>query len=103
MAVVNYTDRKTPYTRIIEHKHFEKGVQPHTVISKEYPVEWRKGLEPFYPINDEKNQQRYREYQKLAEKEENTVFGGRLGTYSYMDMQDTIQNAWQVWERVKEA
>lgn len=103
VAVVNYTDRKTPYTRIIEHKHFEKGVQPHTVISKEYPVEWRKGLEPFYPINDEKNQQRYREYQKLAEKEENTVFGGRLGTYSYMDMQDTIQNAWQVWERVKEA
>ena len=93
VAVVNYTDRETPYTRIIEHKHFEFGTQPKTVITKEYPLEWNKDIEPYYPINDEKNQTRYEEYKALAKKENNVVFGGRLGEYKYYDMQDTIMSA----------
>ena len=93
VAVVNYTDRETPYTRIIEHKHFEFGTQPKTVISKEYPSEWTKELEPYYPINDEKNQKLYNSYLQLSEQEENVVFGGRLGEYKYYDMQDTIISA----------
>lgn len=93
VAVVNYTDRETPYTRIIEHKHFEFGTQPKTVITKEYPLEWNKDIEPYYPINDEKNQNRYEEYKKLAQKENNVIFGGRLGEYKYYDMQDTIMSA----------
>lgn len=101
VAVVNYTDRETPYTRIIEHKHFEYGMQNHTIISKEYPVEWKIGMEPFYPVNDEKNQSKYKQYQTLAEKENKVVFGGRLGTYSYTDMQDTIQNALKLWGKLK--
>ena len=85
-AVVNYTEREVPYTRIIEHKHFEFGTQPKTVISKEYPGEWQKGEEPYYPVNDEKNNAVYEAYKKLAEKERHVVFGGRLGEYRYYDM-----------------
>ncbi len=101
VAVVNYTDRETPYTRVIEHKHFEYGKQNHTIISREYPVEWKIGMEAFYPVNDKKNQSRYRKYQKLSQKEKQVIFGGRLGTYSYTDMQDTICNALRLWEMVK--
>ena len=78
-AVVNYTDRDVPYTRIIEHKHFEFGTQEKTVISREYSSEWSVGMEPYYPVNDEKNNALFAEYKKLAEKEENVIFGGRLG------------------------
>ena len=93
VAVVNYTDKETPYTRIIEHKHFAFGTQPTTVISREYPLEWMQGIEPYYPINDHKNQARYEKYAALAEKEKDVIFGGRLGEYQYYDMQDTIQSA----------
>ena len=82
-AVVNYTDRETPWTRIIEHKFFEFGDQPKTVISREYSSEWKAGDEPYYPVNDEKNSKLYQEYKKLAEEETNVVFGGRLGEYKY--------------------
>lgn len=99
VAVVNYTDLKTPYTRIIEHKHFEFGTQPTTVISREYPFEWTEGVEPYYPINDEKNQACYEKYAALAEKEENVLFGGRLGEYRYYDMQDTIRSALALAEK----
>ncbi len=85
-AVVNYTDREVPYTRIIEHKHFEFGRQEKTVISREYPSEWKAGMEPYYPVNDEKNNRLYEEYRKLAQKEKNVEFGGRLGEYKYYDM-----------------
>lgn len=93
VAVVNYTDAETPYTRIIEHKHFDFGTQPKTVISREYSMEWHMGLEPFYPINDEKNQLNYEKYLLLSKQEKNVIFAGRLGSYSYYDMQDTIQAA----------
>ena len=93
VAVVNYTDKTVPYTRTIEHKHFEFGNQPFTVVSEEYPFEWSPGIEPYYPINDDKNQRRYEQYSDLAKKEKNIVFGGRLGSYCYTDMQDTIINA----------
>ena len=93
VAVVNYTDRETPYTRIIEHKHFEFGTQPKTVITREYPVTWQEGMEPYYPVNDEKNQALYQKYAKLAEKEEHVIFGGRLGEYKYYDMDKVIDSA----------
>ena len=93
VAVVNYTDRETPYTRIIEHKHFEFGTQPKTVITREYPVTWQEGMEPYYPVNDEKNQALYQKYAKLAEKEEPVIFGGRLGEYKYYDMDKVIASA----------
>lgn len=93
VAVVNYTDRETPYTRIIEHKHFEFGTQPKTVITREYPVTWQEGMEPYYPVNDEKNQALYQKYARLAEKEENVIFGGRLGEYKYYDMDKVIESA----------
>ena len=89
-AVVNYTEREIPYTRIIEHKHFEFGSGKGTVITREYPVEWKKGDEPYYPINDERNTTLFAEYQKLAEKEKNVLFGGRLGQYKYYDMDKVI-------------
>jgi UDP-galactopyranose mutase len=92
-AVVNYTDAGTPYTRIIEHKHFEFGKQPKTVISREYPMEWREGAEPFYPINDEKNNAFYRQYRLLADTERRVIFGGRLAEYKYYDMDDVIEKA----------
>lgn len=92
-AVVNYTDSETPYTRIIEHKHFEFGTQRHTIITKEYPVEWQKGLEPYYPINDAKNNAIYKKYKQLADREENVIFGGRLANYKYYDMHQVIGEA----------
>ncbi len=92
-AVVNYTDREVPYTRIIEHKHFEFGTQPFTIISKEYSSEWKKGDEPYYPINNEKNNALYEQYQKLAEQEADVIFGGRLGGYKYYDMDKVIEAA----------
>lgn len=97
-AVVNYTDREVPYTRIIEHKHFEFGKQPVTIISREYSSEWKPGIEPYYPINDEKNNSLFEEYQKLAQKEENVIFGGRLGNYKYYDMDKVIRAALDLCE-----
>ena len=95
-AVVNYTGKEVPYTRIIEHKHFEFGKQPKTVISKEYSSEWEKGMEPYYPVNDERNSKLYEQYRKLAEKEKNVFFGGRLGLYRYLDMDKVIEEALKV-------
>lgn len=89
-AVVNYTDKEVPYTRIIEHKHFEFGKQEKTVISREYSSEWQVGMEPYYPVNDAKNSELYAEYKKLAEAEENVTFGGRLGNYQYYDMDKVV-------------
>ena len=90
-AVVNYTEREIPYTRIIEHKHFEFGKQEKTVITKEYPSEWKEGEEPYYPINNEKNNEIYDKYKKLSEKENRVIFGGRLGEYKYYDMDKVIE------------
>ena len=92
-AVVNYTERQVPYTRIIEHKHFEFGTQPATVITREYPAEWHKGDEPYYPINDERNTTLYGKYLELAAEEKNVLFGGRLGQYKYYDMDKVIAAA----------
>ena len=100
VAVVNYTDRETPYTRIIEHKHFEFGTQPKTVITREYPVSWQEGMEPYYPVNDEKNQALDQKYAKLAEKEENVILGGRLGEYKYYDMDKVIESAMKKAEEI---
>ncbi|MEE0800082.1 MAG: UDP-galactopyranose mutase [Gemmiger sp.] len=94
-AVVNYTDADTPYTRIIEHKHFTGGTQARTVISREYSAEWKPGQEPYYPINDETNDALYRQYRALAEQESTVVFGGRLGSYTYYDMDQVIEAALQ--------
>ena len=101
-AVVNYTDRETPYTRIIEHKHFEFGNQPKTVISREYSQEWRPGMEPYYPINDEKNTALCQRYQALAEGEKKVLFGGRLGQYRYYDMDAVLLSALALAEKEKE-
>ena len=92
-AVVNYTDREVPYTRIIEHKHFEFGKQPKTVISREYSSEWKQGMEPYYPVNNEENNALYEKYRELADKESNVIFGGRLGQYKYYDMDKVIAAA----------
>ena len=92
-AVVNYTDREVPYTRVIEHKHFEFGKQPTTVISREYSAEWKPGLEPYYPVNDAENSALYAQYQQLAAQQENVIFGGRLGQYRYYDMDKVIRAA----------
>ena len=92
-AVVNYTEREVPYTRIIEHKHFEFGKQEKTVISKEYSSEWKVGMEPYYPVNNEQNNKLFEEYRKLAEQEKNVIFGGRLGNYKYYDMDKVIEAA----------
>ena len=102
-AVVNYTEYEVPYTRIIEHKHFEYGCQggygntgesnPKTVITREYPAAWTKGAEPYYPMNDEKNNTLYEKYKALAEKEKGVVFGGRLGMYRYYDMHQVVAEA----------
>lgn len=92
-AVVNYTDAETPYTRIIEHKHFEFGAQPKTVISREYSAEWKPGDEPYYPVNDEKNGALYAKYKALADAETKVIFGGRLGEYKYYDMDKVIEAA----------
>ena len=100
-AVVNYTDREVPYTRIIEHKHFEFGKQPVTIISKEYSSEWHKGDEPYYPVNNEKNDSLYERYCQLAESEKNVIFGGRLGSYKYYDMDKVIEAALKKVEELK--
>ena len=92
-AVINYTDKETPFTRIIEHKYFENIVSSSTIITKEYPDTYIKGKERYYPINDEKNNNLYNEYLKLAKKEKHVIFGGRLGNYKYYDMDDTILKA----------
>lgn len=92
-AVVNYTDKETPYTRIIEHKHFEFGTQPDTVITKEYPQDWQRGDEPYYPINDERNNHLYQQYAEKAKDYPNVIFGGRLGQYKYFDMHKVIESA----------
>ena len=106
-AVVNYTDSETPWTRIIEHKWFEfgKGEQGEpisgTVISREYSAEWKKGDEPYYPVNDEKNNALYQRYKDLADQEEKVIFGGRLGEYKYYDMDMVVEKALQSWEEEK--
>lgn len=92
-AAVNYTDRETPWTRIIEHKWFEFGTQPKTVISREYSSEWKPGDEPYYPVNDERNSALYQQYKALAEQEAGIIFGGRLGEYKYYDMDAVIASA----------
>lgn len=92
-AVVNYTEREIPYTRIIEHKHFEFGTQPFTVVTREYPCRWDRHSEPYYPVNDDKNNALYEKYRRMAETEENVIFGGRLGAYRYLDMDKAVREA----------
>ena len=99
-AVVNYTDREVPYTRVIEHKHFEFGKQPTTVISREYSAEWKPWLEPYYPVNDAENSALYAQYQQLAAQQENVIFGGRLGQYRYYDMDKVIRAAMDELEKL---
>lgn len=100
-AVVNYTDRDVPYTRVIEHKHFTFGTQANTVITKEYFHEWEPGAEPYYPINDERNNALYREYRKLADAQDKVLFGGRLGHYQYYDMDKVIRAALDDLKKLK--
>jgi UDP-galactopyranose mutase len=102
-AVVNYTEREVPYTRVIEHKHFEMfGADvekiPQTVISKEYSTEWKPGMEPYYPVNDERNGNLYAQYKELADKEENVIFGGRLAEYKYYDMAPIVEKVINLWK-----
>lgn len=97
-AVVNYTEAEVPYTRVIEHKHFEFGQQPKTVISKEYSSEWHEGMEPYYPVNDERNNELYAKYKALAEQQTKVVFGGRLAEYKYYDMDKVIARALACFE-----
>ena len=92
-AVINYTDADTPFTRIIEHKHFESSESPKTIITKEYPKTWMKGEEAYYPLNDDKNSELFKKYQKLAKSEDKVIFGGRLGMYQYYDMWQVIDEA----------
>ena len=99
-AVVNYTNAETPFTRIIEHKHFEFGTQPKTVITKEYPQNWKQGDEQYYAVNDEKNSSLYAKYKALAGKQNKVIFGGRLGMYRYFDMDDTIEAALDLCSRL---
>lgn len=101
VAVVNYTDREVPYTRVIEHKHFEFGTQPKTVISKEYSTDWKEGMEPYYPVNDEKNQSLYQKYRHKAQEQDKVFFGGRLGEYKYYDMDKVILSAMEGWEMLQ--
>jgi UDP-galactopyranose mutase len=99
-AVVNYTDSDIPYTRVIEHKHFESAVCPRTVITYECPRSWRPGMEPFYPVNDEKNNALYQKYAELAADRADVFFGGRLGGYKYYDMDKVIESALDAAERL---
>jgi UDP-galactopyranose mutase len=92
-AVVNYTEREIPYTRVIEHKHFVFGKQPDTVISREYSAEWHKGEIPYYPVNNERNDTLFKQYQELAKSEKGILFGGRLGQYKYYDMDKVVKEA----------
>ena len=98
-AVVNYTDREVPYTRIIEHKHFEFGKQEKTIISREYSTEWEPGMEPYYPVNNERNNDLFEKYKALTDKEEKVIFGGRLGNYKYYDMDKVIIAALEAVEK----
>lgn len=98
-AVVNYTDREVPYTRIIEHKHFEFGKQEKTIISREYSTEWEPEMEPYYPVNNERNNDLFEKYKALADKEEKVIFGGRLGNYKYYDMDKVIIAALEAVEK----
>ena len=100
-AVINYTDAETPFTRIIEHKHFEDSDSSKTIITREYPKTWTKGEEAYYPLNDEKNSELFKKYQKLAEKENKVIFGGRLGMYQYFDMWQVIDEALKVVNSLK--
>lgn len=97
VAVVNYTEREIPYTRVIEHKHFEYRTGDKTVITKEYPADWKIGDEPYYPINDDKNNELFEKYKELASKEKNVIFGGRLGNYKYYDMHQVIESALEIF------
>ena len=99
-AVINYTEADIPYTRIIEHKHFEFGNQPTTIITREYPATWKQGDEPYYAVNDEKNTKLYEKYRDLADKQDKVIFGGRLGMYKYFDMDDTIIAAWNLVNKI---
>ena len=101
-AVINYTDAETPYTRIIEHKHFEDSDSPKTIITKEYPKTWKKGEEAYYPLNDDKNSELFKKYQELAEKEDKIIFGGRLGMYQYFDMWQVIDEALKAVREVEQ-
>ena len=101
VAVINYTDSETPFTRIIEHKHFTFGRQMHTIISEEYPLQWKRGVEPYYPIRDTQNISLYKRYEEFGK---NTcpqfIFGGRLGLYEYLDMDKTVQRAMMIADSV---
>jgi UDP-galactopyranose mutase len=98
-AVVNYTEREVPYTRVIEHKHFEFGTQPTTIISREYSSEWKKGDEPYYPVNNDRNNTLYAQYKEMSDKEQKVIFGGRLGGYKYYDMDKVIAAALEMCEQ----
>ena len=100
-AVINYTDAETPFTRIIEHKHFEDSISDKTIITREYPKTWHKGEEAYYPLNDDKNSELFKKYQELAKKEDNVIFGGRLGMYQYFDMWQVIDEALKAVKEVK--
>ena len=102
VAVMNYTDRETPWTRIIEHKHFEFGTQPVTYVTKEYPADWQPGEEAYYPVNNARNQSLYEQYAALAQNEQNVIFGGRLAEYKYYDMDDVVESALKVVSCEKE-
>lgn len=102
VAVVNYTEREIPYTRIIEHKHFNFGTQPKTVITREYPTDWEEGMEPYYPVNNEKNDTLYAKYAEAAQKE-GIYFGGRLAQYKYYDMDDTVEAALRLSDEIFQA
>ena len=101
-AVINYTDAETPFTRIIEHKHFEDSDSPKTIITREYPKTWKKGEEAYYPLNDDKNSELFKKYQELAEKEDKVIFGGRLGMYQYFDMWQVIDEALKAVREVEQ-
>ena len=100
VAVVNYNEREVPFTRLIEHKHFNFGQQEKTVVTREYPATWEKGMRPYYPVNNEKNQALYDQYRALAEKENKVIFGGRLGHYTYYDMDKVVEAALSLCEEV---
>lgn len=99
-AVINYTSSDVPYTRIIEHKHFEFGTQPKTIITREYPADWKRGDEPYYAVNDARNSALYAKYRALSEKQDKVVFGGRLGMYKYYDMDDTVAAALDIAKEI---
>lgn len=99
-AVINYTSSDVPYTRIIEHKHFEFGTQPKTIITREYPADWKRGNEPYYAVNDARNTALYAKYRALSEKQDKVVFGGRLGMYKYYDMDDTVAAALDIAKEI---